>query len=114
MSHHETHCTGNAKRECGMCESAQHKDIPQAIHDFKQRFKINTDIFSDEFDAHKVVWKGAIITLDEIKQHSDGCPNCTLTIIRGIGLNYLHDFKFEHQKEIAGWWTEKNKQVEWE
>lgn len=111
MKSHEKHCTGNPKRECAMCDNVEVKDIPKVISEFKQRFKIEPKPYDESFQAEKIIWlskEEKEITLDEIREQAKGCPNCILTIIRGIGLKYLHDFEFDHQKEIERWWTEKN------
>ena len=40
-------------------------------------------------DLEIVKWKDKEITFDELRDITNGCPDCILTIIRGVGLNHF-------------------------
>lgn len=115
MKLHEKHCTANAKRDCRMCNDVVKGYIPHVIRDFQLRYEFNTKMRADQLETLEVVWEDGEITLDEIKGKVGACPNCTLTIIRGTGLLPYHDFKFDYEKEVTAWWTERNaeKEIHW-
>ena len=115
ISKHEKHCTANPNRECGLCK--EDRDIKSFIDKLKTRFEIKeTEVFDEdgEFVNQECIWAGEKITLNEILDFTDGCPNCTFAILRQTKLNYkVVGFKYDYKKEIASWWAEKNKE-EWE
>lgn len=111
ISKHEKHCTGNPKRECRMCEN-QH-DYSLIAKGFKDRYKIIIENPSISCNA-EILWTGKPITLDEIYDIIDGCPACTLTIIRLSGLNdwlFNDVLYFDYMKEVRKWWAEVNKEM---
>jgi len=115
IAKHEKHCTVNPERECRLCKET--RDIKLFIEKLKARFEIR-DIHSvDEFGTiidRKIEWKGKKITLDEIITFTEGCPNCTLAILRQTKLNYkIFGFKYDYKKELENWWGEINRE-EWE
>jgi len=112
ISRHEKSCTANPDRECRLCK--ENRDIKSFIKQLKTRFEIK-DIHSvDEFGEvinRKIEWKGKKITLDEIIDFTEGCPNCTLAILRQTKLNYqIFGFKYDYKKELADYWAEINKE----
>ena len=109
---HEESCTANPNRKCGLCEG---RDINKYINELKDRFEI-IKCEPDEFMGNtlEIKWKGNPIKLDEILEFTEGCPNCTLAILRQTKLNYsIFGFKYNYKEEIQSWWSEKNKE-EWE
>lgn len=82
LSKHEQHCTSNPDRECRLCG--------------------RTESVMTLIDKYKKVQKPDI---KDIIDDVDGCPNCTLTIIKKIGAS---SFEYDYQKELTSWWNEKN------
>jgi hypothetical protein len=112
MSKHEKHCTVNPNRECGLCKSSL--DIAPFIEQLKSRFRIIEIMDEDipEITYHKVEWGGNPITLKEILRFTDGCPNCTFSILRQTKLNYaVFDFKYDYIKELKTWWSDINDEL---
>ena len=113
ISKHEKHCTANPNRECRLCEG---REIASFIEGLKKRFKI-IEIPDNEYPDlvnQEIKWKGEKITLDEILDYTEGCPNCTLAILRQTKLNYqIFGFNYNYQKELAEWWKEIANE-EWE
>lgn len=111
LKNHELHCTGNPNRECKLCET---RTIINILTKFKNRFNVMEGW--DELDEFgniiaEITWKGKEITMNEITDSVDSCPNCVLTILRCVGLNryyFKEKYKYNHQKEIQEWWAEKN------
>lgn len=114
MKVHETHCTANPNRICRMCGGGVF--IGNVVNEFKKRFKLVTvqayeDIF--EITDLKAEWTGKPVTLDEIRDSVDDCPNCILSVLRQCKFNY-HYFngmgidKFNYKKELQEALSEKN------
>jgi hypothetical protein len=112
MAKHEKHCTGNVNRKCRMCDSQGL--IGEIIEDLKTRFKIvqtkpsSLDII---YPTEEVQWIGKEITLDEISDRVDDCPNCILAILRLSGISHyaftdIIDFKY--QDRVSEYWSIKN------
>lgn len=107
MKSHELHCTANINRICGFCGSKM--NLTNEIELLKGSFKIvdadNDDLFSPE----KVVWtNGKEITIDDILSMTDGCPACTLSVLRLSGMHlevFGWDWKYEEAKKE--YWGER-------
>jgi hypothetical protein len=113
IKRHELGCTANPRRECRLCGEDKH--IETFIILIQERFEI-VDCEPDEFSGYtqKIVWHGEPVTLNEILEISEGCPNCTLAILRQTKLNHaIFDIKYDYKAELNSWWSEKNKE-EWE
>jgi hypothetical protein len=106
MHKHESGCTANPERECGLCDG---RDIKTFIEQLKSRFEIK-EIEPDDFGTTlEVVWKGDKIELNEIIDFTEGCPNCTLAILRQTKLNYsIFGFKYNYKAELDLYWRDKN------
>lgn len=120
MSVHEKHCTANPNRECRVCGK---KDISEAVSKFTIRFKLHPiereNIFTlkhDETDFYEygVEWIGEPVTMNEIRDEVDDCPNCILAVLRQTGFNkyYFNFEKFDYQKELSEAMAEKNREYE--
>lgn len=108
MVNHEARCTANPKRTCGLCEMST--NIGEYVENLKTRFTISTEKVQDAelgFFSHEeevCYWHGKKITLDEILEEVDGCPNCTLAVLRQTKLHYeccgldKFDYKSEFDK----------------
>lgn len=108
MRSHEESCTANPDRKCHLCK--EQRDIKIFIEKLKDRFEIK-ECEPDEFTSHtqEVVWEGKKIMLDEILEFTEGCPNCTLAILRQTRLNYeIFGFKYNYKAELSDWWADKN------
>lgn len=101
---HELHCTGNLNRQCGVCgNQPNYKEI---IDKLKTRYYIKTETMWG-CETNIISWNGEVITLDEIMDLVEGCPACTLTIIRHIDFMYMN-IGFDYKKELKCWWELKN------
>ena len=112
IKRHEEGCTNNPGRHCKLCEG---REIREFIEQLKQRFEIR-ETEPDEYSgiSRSIEWRSEPITLNEILEFTEGCPNCTLSILRQTKLNYkVFGFEYDYKKEMATWWSEKNKE-EWE
>ena len=119
LKNHEIHCTGNPNRYCQLCNTHSIKDI---IDRYSSYVNI-TESGPDEFGTitGKVEYKKDF-TLQDITDDLDyNCPNCTLTILRCVGLNrfYFGDkYKFDYKEALAEWWEFVNEEArmrdEWE
>ena len=106
MQNHESGCTANPNRKCGLCDG---RDIAKFIEQLKNRFEIK-ECETDDFGTNlEVVWKGEKITLNEITDFTEGCPNCTLAILRQTKLNYgIFGFRYNYKAELDEYWHDKN------
>jgi len=112
MSTHEKHCTGNPDRICRLCGSIS-MSLPEITKRFRTRYKIHQIDKGENYALYseKLEWKGKEITIDEINDHADDCPNCTLAIMRQSGLThylFIDILKFDYKKALAEYWKEKN------
>lgn len=108
IARHEKHCTANPDRECKPCKES--RDIKTFIEKLKSRFEIKETIDQyTGFTNQEVIWKGYPITLIEILEFTDECPNCTLAVLRQTKLNYsVFNLKYDYQTSLKEWWKEKN------
>lgn len=98
---HEKHCTLNPNRECRMCNiiSGGGIDIKPLIKKyetiFNERFphypKLTTEEIYDHINDKNTQWGEEII--NQIKTDVDGCPICTLTIIRQTNIGSVCYYK---------------------
>lgn len=107
---HERHCTANPERDCRLC--GYNGGFIEKITELKKRFTIVKEQEKyTGFDIDIIKWEDKEITIDELKNITDGCPNCILTIIRGIGLiHYGFDFHFDYKTELAEYWKMINEE----
>lgn len=118
MSVHEKHCTANPNRECRLCGK---KDIADVVNKFTVRFRLHpnelNDIFTEDFvlgHEYKIEWLGEPVTMKEIRDEVDDCPNCILAVLRQTGFNkhYFEFEKFDYQQELKDAMAEKNREYE--
>lgn len=110
LKRHEKKCTGNPNRECNLCKDSEGKKLHLVIKELLKRFKI-IEIFEEENISEQVKWIGKKITVEEIFEKADNCPNCILNIIRCVGLNryYFNDeYKYNYMIELEEYWKEEN------
>ena len=112
MKIHEKRCTANPDRECKMCDNKF--NIREICDQLKKRFTITEYLpetlgYSDT-DTHFIEWIGEKITLKEVRNLVDNCPNCMLSVIRQCKFNYHYfkDFgKFDYKNEFNMMMAEK-------
>ncbi len=103
MNKHEKRCTNNPNRECGLCEGIY--NIGEIVAEYKSRFKIVTTAIDEIFGHETVEWIGEPITLKEIRDRVDGCPNCTFSIIRQCSFHWqcfgelINGFDWKKERE---------------
>jgi len=113
MRGHETHCTANINRECKICihNSRVSHNIKEIVDGYKERFVIEDNNFTtlddwQSYSAEVVKWIGEPITLDDVREKVDNCPNCILAIMRQCKFHYacFSEFgfqDFDYKKELA-------------
>jgi hypothetical protein len=110
MRKHEKHCTANLNRECGLCKEKY--DYMEIIETLKKRYNLITTEY-DGFTSCSVEWIEEPLTIEEIKDLVEGCPACTLTIIRKlddiIKIKY-NELNYNYKHDVTNWWNEKNKE----
>lgn len=109
MTVHENHCTANPNRECQLCK--EKRDIIAYIEQLKKRFEIVITEDSRHIITQEIKWIGEPITLLEIQNFADDCPNCTFAILRQTKLNYsVFGFNYDYKKEMATLWADRNEE----
>lgn len=105
IKEHEKHCTLNPNRTCRMCDGL---DLAPLLKKYGNRFKI--DEHEDRFGISlRWVWTHGEVTIGEIDADTDGCPACTLAVLRITGLNTPPSpIEFNYQKAKREWWDTKN------
>ncbi len=108
---HEKSCTANPNRECGMCDNAT-GDVPELIEKYKKQTKVETQYeYNDICGTHEWDEVKEKPKLADIMDDVEGCPACTLAILRGCDLcGGMFDMKFDYKKERDAWFEYKNKQ----
>lgn len=108
MNKHELRCTANPDRECGICNVLQgaSPNIREIVNELKKRFTIEIEVSKIEFDLtvenQVCKWIGEPVTLEEIRNLVDGCPNCMLAILRQSRLNYqCCGIEFDYKAEFV-------------
>ena len=98
---HEVRCTGNVNRYCGLCDDAKGKNIPKLIEGYKERYQI---IESETLGitTQEIKWLGYELTIKEVKKAVDDCPNCVLTILRGLDFEILN-LQYDYKNELGKW-----------
>lgn len=109
MRTHEAHCTANPNRVCRLCGM---RNIKAIIDAFRARFWLTENPWLDSehmnnepWPSHIVHWAGEPVTLNEVMEAVDGCPNCTLAILRQVGFNkhYFGFEAFQYKDKLAQW-----------
>ena len=124
MSVHEKHCTANPDRKCRMCDD--YSGVRERVDELKKRFKLHESKLSYPDETYfqetiiAVEWIGEPITMQEIRDLSDNCPNCMFAIIRQTGLNRYYfatnngaenQFHFNYKKEMIETMRQKNNEL---
>jgi hypothetical protein len=111
VSKHEKRCTNNPNRECGLCSAKN--NISEIVDQFKKRFGVVVEkynyegLFSEEIETVK--WIGEPITLQEIRDSVNDCPNCVFAVIRQCKFHYHYfgelisgfDYKKEREESFS-------------
>ena len=103
MKHHESHCTGNISRKCGMCDDQP--DYAEIVAKYKSQMKSHTTETADDFDTYTTLVVDEKPTVDDIEADCNECPICTFTVIRLCGLfDWEWDTKFDLKARTQDWW----------
>ena len=111
MEYHEKHCTANLDRLCGLCgrTGRTKRSLSVLVRYFKRQMFAPEGTNTADIKQPK---------LDNIMEEVNYCPICTLAIIRGCGLTYPYDIKFDYNKEMETWWEnvrqEEREHDEWD
>jgi hypothetical protein len=123
MKIHEKHCTANPNRICRLCEVGV--NVGEIVTELKKRFELkevtryHDDYIGGQVTELKAVWIGEPITMNEVCNLADDCPNCKLAIIRQTGLSryYFNDengnnqFSFNYKAESKDAIHDKNREL---
>ena len=102
---HEKHCTSNPDRECKLCGRTE--SVRSLIAKYKKQCVVIEMSTSDSFNLSGLHVKEKP-KIQDIIDDVNGCPNCILTIIKGLNISYPIELKFDYQRELSEWWNEKN------
>jgi len=119
LAKHESRCTANPDRECGICKLLENetKDIKPLIEKYRKSYELIEvdDNYGTPHTRTVAIWTGEAITLKMIKEEVDQCPACTLAIINLSGLNKQYNEQGERlieklnlSKELQSIWGEIN------
>ena len=113
---HEKHCTLNQDRECGLCgiagrgEDAWHPrpNIRKICDKYGKKFILfDRDVYEGVEDLVPIYAEP--FTTEDIIDDCEGCPSCTLTVIRCLGLlswHFLDKFEYDYKKGLEDFWKE--------
>lgn len=110
VTDHERVCTKNPRRNCGLCERT---DISELLTKYRGR-AVGREIKAKIGYTLEIDWPKGKFTIQDIQDDVDGCPVCTLAILR------LCDFckwplgeelKFDYKAELEKWWEIKNREA---
>lgn len=106
---HEKSCTLNPNRICGVCSGG---DIENLIKKYSNRYKIvdlRQVILEDmETMSEEIEWINGEVKLVDILNDTEGCPACTLAVLRLCKLNtFPIQLNFDYKKTHKEWWDEE-------
>jgi hypothetical protein len=84
---HEKYCTGNPNRECQLCNNCC--DINKIVAEL-----IKENLIINESDSYGV--EQLTCDINEIKNRTGDCPNCTLAVIRQLQKLYTGRFYLKY------------------
>jgi len=113
---HEKHCTLNPNRICRLCGR---ESILELIAQYKETYKFVKKI---EDKRYEIKWIKKP-TINEIMDKVNGCPICTLTLLRLAFFEPIKErpcsetvqaiFKYDYEKALQNWWDIKNEDRYW-
>jgi hypothetical protein len=107
LLHHEKHCTANPNRRCGMCDNA-YGNIPELIVKYKKQIATET---KDHGEYTSTIVKSQP-KLTDIMGELEGCPACTLAVLRGCGLcGGPFYMEFDYKKERDSWFLANREDI---
>ena len=78
MAKHETHCTKNPNRKCGMCAFVEEiQRTPEEIREFISKFPLNTKIQGDWLQHAK-----HLVPVKSLMDFVNSCPACAVAALR--------------------------------
>lgn len=109
IEQHEKHCTLNPYRTCRMCDR---NSLTELLVKYQDRFRIieKDTSFGPTLDTE---WIRGEVTIRDIERDTDGCPACTLAVIRLCGFSKYPApmIEFDYQEARKAWWVERNTEV---
>jgi len=110
IEEHEKHCTLNPHRSCRMCGQS---DLNSVIEKYRDRFRVVEKEHTPYGVTMGIEWTNDEVTLGDIEADVDGCPACTLAVMRLCGFNGFPGppLEFDYQKARKAWWKERNVEV---
>ena len=109
IKEHEKHCTLNPHRVCRMCGRS---DLTPLLEKYTSRFVIEKKEARYGGVALTFVWTRGEVTIEDIQDDVEGCPACTLAILRQTGLDkYPSPIEFDYQKAQKEWWESVNAEL---
>lgn len=95
MTKHETGCTANPNRACGLCRTAGVTQVPMA--------PLVQKLAEGE------------ISVEDLCSAVNFCPACTLAVVRTVNKDCGHgeeSYWFDYRKAHEEWWKEQNARPE--
>lgn len=104
---HEKHCTLNPHRVCGMCGCS---DLTPILEKYEDRFFLGIKEKEDQLgQSSQWFWTRGEVTIEDIQDDVEGCPACTLAILRQTGMDKPPSpIVFDYKKARKEWWEEVN------
>jgi len=100
MKRHETNCTMNPNRGCGLCELSGADSAPLS------ELKAFIDETCKDEDQKDLYHEKVEDVLQELQVKADYCPACMLAAIRQANVKIYPNFDFK--KELDAWWVKEN------
>ena len=118
IGEHEKHCTGNINRTCRMCaDETGGIDLSKTVEKWKKIAETAKKIPKKERDSFgcSTVTGAEYEEIEKLvnskltMQDAEGCPACSLAIVRLAGLNEYPLFtEFDFKDEKKKWWDKVN------
>lgn len=107
MRKHESRCTNNPNRVCGICgETRDFKELVKLVPD-PERFKT-----ADEFGEYYSPSKEYDNVIVVVRETVDYCPVCTFSTLRQSSVP-MYLINLDLKKELEEYWIEQNKDEEY-
>ncbi len=106
-SKHEKHCTANINRECRMCDNGGTlNNIADIIATYKATYKV---IVQEAKGFEQIIWlTKKPLTWQFVADAVDGCPACTLAVIRKLHICAITELNYKYKDHVAIWWANHN------
>ena len=122
-SRHEARCTMNPDRECMFCEKVLGQEQPD-MRELIKKYSGKIEFTERDEDFSGVIEGGIIegasfigknkFSIKDIQSDCDGCPACTLAVLRQSGLAHHLIYpligEFDYEKEKQAVWSAINEE----